>query len=277
MILNIAGNHEWPGIWERVYYFNLADYPNITNWELRKIILFFDYEKKHGRKTEIVCENIDVIKAVNHALVNPELYLSAKKPDIITSCSANKICRQQGCLTDYLYHGTGIENAKSILKCLSLLSASAVEAKIKTVQESAEEGSYVSDDPLGDPPDYFDYIMMTWGNCIGGDSLVMERMLGRFPNEHEFSRGFKPGVRFYFKYESIENHPDFTNDGHHPAKVKNEIVLSDYLHCCIIPEHNQLEFENIIPPVLTDKVFYIKNDCADIWDWTDKVYNRLLE
>ena len=264
MILNISRNHEYPGIWDGVYYFKPSDYPNITNWELRKIILFFEYEIKHNRNTEIVCESNDIIQAVNHALKNPQLYLHTKRPSIITECTA---CKQGGCLTDFLCHGTEIENAISIFKCGQLLSA--VKARNKTAQELAEEPRAAAKDPL----DYFDYIMMSWGNCIASDSLVMERMLGRFPNEHDFSVGFKPGVRFYFKYDIIENHKDFTNDGMHPAKIKDELNLSDYLHCCIIPENHKPKFENIVPPILADRVFYIKNDCKDIWEWAEKVYN----
>jgi len=56
MIVNIA-NHEFPEIWDNVYYFALSKYPIISDWELRKLILFYDYERKHGRKTSIICEN----------------------------------------------------------------------------------------------------------------------------------------------------------------------------------------------------------------------------
>ena len=43
--------------------------------------------------------------------------------------------------------------------------------------------------------------MFAWGNCQAGDRLVMERKLGRFPNEEDLSVHFSPGVRFYFEYE----------------------------------------------------------------------------
>ena len=264
MIVNIAGNHEYPGIWDSVYYFKLSDYPQITNWELKKLILFFRYEKSYNRKTEIICENNVLLQTINNAFATPELYLSTMKPNIITECSA---CRQKGCLTVYLCHGTEIENAKSIFKCGKILSA--IKAKNKTGAELAKEARNAAKDP----PDFFDYIMFSWGNCIAGDSLVMERMLGRFPNEYDFSVGFKPGVHFYFTYESIENHKNFISDGMHPAKIKDELSLSDYLYCCIIPENNRSDFENIIPPTLINRVFYVKNDCADIWHWTEKVYN----
>ena len=102
-------------------------------------------------------------------------------------------------------------------------------------------------------------------------------MLSRFPDEHDFSIGFKPGVRFFFKYNVIENHKDFTNDGIHPAKIKNELSLTDYLHCCVIPEIHKTEFLDVIPSTLTNRIIFIKNDCNDIWDWTEKVYDLICK
>jgi len=33
-------------------------------------------------------------------------------------------------------------------------------------------------------------------------------------------------------------------------------------------KNNRLEFENIIPSFLAERIFYIENDCTDIWDWS---------
>ena len=268
MTVNIA-NHEYPGVWDGVYYFGLSDYPNISDWELRKLLMFMKYEKKHNRQTEIICEDKNILEAVNHAIANPALFLSTRKPSkIIVSACVN--CRKGGCLTDYLCHTTEIQYAKAILKCGKLLSA--VKARNKTAEELVAEPRAASKDPL----DYFDYIMFMWGNCIGGDSLVMERTLGRFPNEHDLGAGLKPGVRFYFRYDDIVNHKDYADDGHHAAKVKNELLLADYLHCCIIPESYREEFENIVPSNFAGRVFYVENDCKDVWEWADKVYNLVV-
>jgi len=269
MTINIA-NHGGSIVWEGIYYFALSDYPNISDWELRNIILFFEYEKKHSRKTEIICEDENILQAVNHALANPALFLEATKPSLIT-VSVCTDCKKGGCLTDYLCHTTEIKNVESIFKCGKLLSA--VNVRNKTGKELSEELRNAAKDT----PDYFDYIMFTWGNCFAGDSLVMERMLNRRPNEHDFSVGFKPGVRYYFKCEDIVNHKDYENDGHHPAKIKNELSLFDYLHCCIIPETHRAAFEKIVPHNLSDRVFYIENDCKDIWEWSDKVYNFICK
>ena len=96
-----------------------------------------------------------------------------------------------------------------------------------------------------DPADYFEYIMFAWGNCQAGDRLVMERKLGRFPDETDLSTYFSPGIRFYFKYDDLVKHPNTIFDGVLPMKVK-------------------------------DKVIYVENDCKDIWDWSEKVY-RVVE
>jgi len=267
MVVNIA-NHGGSIVWEGVYYFSLSDYPNISDWELRNIILFFEYEKKHGRKTDIVCEDNDILQAVNYAIANPSLFLATPTPRLITVPTCVN-CKKGGCLTEYLCHTTEIKNVESIFGSGKLLSA--VNARNKTGLELSKELR----NGAKDTPDYFDYIMFTWGNCFGGDSLVMERMLNRGPTDFDLSAGFKPGVRFYFKYADIIGHKDYANDGHHPAKIKNQLSLTDYLHCCIIPKIHQAYFENIVPSNLVDKVLYVENDCKDVWEWADKIYSLL--
>ncbi len=265
MVINIA-NHGSSIVWEGIYYFALSDYPKISDWEIRNLLLFLEYNKNYNRETEIICEDKEIIKAVNYAIENPTLFLLTPKPDLIT-VTACVNCKKRGCLTKYLCHTTEIKNVASILKCGKLLSA--VKARGKTGEELSKEPR----NGAKDTPDYFDYIMFTWGNCFAGDSLVMERMLNKFPNEFDFSVGFKPGVRFYFKYDDILKHKDYANDGHHPAKIKNELDLSDYLHCCIVPKNHKTTFENIVPSNIANRVFYIENDCEDIWEWSEKVYD----
>ena len=272
MTINIA-NHGGPIIWEGVYDFALSDYPNISNWELKKLTKCIEYEKNHNRETKIVCENKDILKAVNHAIANPELYLSTPKPNIITYNACTE-CRHKGCLTGYLCHATGIESAKSIFKRGKLLSTARV--RNMTGEELAAEREASPFKGFNDPPDYYDYIMFSWGNCFIGDKIVMEKLLGRYPDEHDLSAGFKPGVRFYFTYDAIANHKNVAEDGSHPAKIKDELLLLDYLHCCIIPADNKAGFECIVPANLTDRVFYIENDCKDIWEWSEKAYASVL-
>ncbi|MCL2517517.1 MAG: hypothetical protein FWF15_03030 [Oscillospiraceae bacterium] len=233
----IIANHECTICWGGVYYFALSDYPNISPWELKKLLAFIDYEKRHGRETEVIFEE--------------DVPLPAK----ITECT---YCRHHGCLTEFVCHTAMLENAVKILKCGKLLSA------VKAFGKPAAE--LVSDkrNAAGDPADYFDYIMFAWGNCQAGDRLVMERTLGRGPTDDELEHALTPGVRFYFRYADIIKHPGYVFDGYHPAKVKDEIVLADYPHMCIAPEQYKSE--------LTPDVYYLPQDGLGLLDWSERVY-----
>ena len=168
-------------------------------------------------------------------------------------------------MTEYVCHTTSPENAQKILECGSLLSA------VKARKVSVEELMAESRNAANDPADYFEYIMLAWGNCQAGDRLVMERKLGRFPDESDLSVHFTPGVRFYFRYEDLVEHPGCTFDGVLPMKIKDEIVLKDWLYAMVVPVGVELD----IPDDLKDRTIYVENDCRDIWEWSEKVYQAI--
>ena len=270
MKINIA-KHDYTIIWDGVYYFALSDYPHISPWELKKLLTFMDYEQRHGRQTEIICVDADILKAVNNAIARPETVENAMLPAKITECTA---CKQHGCLTEFICHTAAFENAKKILSSGKLLSA------VKAFGKTADELVLDIRNGAGDPADYFDYIMFAWGNCQAGDSLVTERNFvkthGRLPTQAEIegenNKNLVAGVRFYFRHNDIIHHPGYIFDGYHPAKVKNELVLSDYLYACIVPEQYQNELEALIQPEIVDRVYYLPQDDLGIWDWSEKVY-----
>ena len=47
MIIKV-GNFECTEVWDWVFYKKLSRYPQITDWELRTIIEFIEYERKYG-------------------------------------------------------------------------------------------------------------------------------------------------------------------------------------------------------------------------------------
>ncbi|MEE1218992.1 MAG: hypothetical protein U0L20_03615 [Ruminococcus sp.] len=172
-------------------------------------------------------------------------------------------------MTEFVCHTTSIENAKKIFESGKLLSA--LNARKVPVELLMNEKRNAANDPA----DYFEYIMLSWGNCQAGDRLVMERKLGRFPNEDDLSINFTPGIRFYFKYNELVKHPNRIFDGVLPMKIKDEIKLSDWLYIAIIPNAVKDEIEQYIPDDLMQKVIYINNDCKDIWEWSEKVYSAV--
>lgn len=182
----------------------------------------------------------------------------------MTECTACPY--RKGCVTDYVCHTTSLENAIKILRCGKLLSA--LNARKAPVEQLIREKRNAANDPA----DYFEYIMFAWGNCQAEDRLVMERKLGRFPNEEDLSVHFKPGVRFYFKYDELIKHPDAVFDGVLPVKVKDEIILGDWVYTIVIPTYLKSKIEDSIPSYLDSRIIYVENDCKDIWDWSEKVY-----
>lgn len=114
MLIKI-GNHEFTEVWDGVFYKKLSHYPQITDWEIRTIIEFVQYEKLHGRECTIECEDDDVLNAVSQGLLHKEKYLRTPRPKLITECTACPY--RKGCVTDYVCHTTSPQNAVEIFQC----------------------------------------------------------------------------------------------------------------------------------------------------------------
>ena len=115
--------------------------------------------------------------------------------------------------------------------------------------------------------------MFSWGNCQAGDRLVMERKLDKSPTIKDMGIGFTPGVRFYFQYDELEKHPQSVHDGFLPIKVKDEVVLSDYVYAVIIPQEYIEQIETLIPENIKDRTYYLSHENMDVWQWSEKVYS----
>lgn len=266
MLIKI-GDFECTQVWKRIFYKKLSNYPHITKWEIRNILDFIAYEKSQGRECEIECDDNRIIDHIKRALQSPEQYKFVSRPKLITECTACPY--RKGCETEFVCHTTSVENAAKILKSGRLLSA------VKARGISAEVLMTESRNAACDPADFFEYIMFAWGNCQAGDRLVMERQLNRFPNETDLSINFMPGVRFYIKYDEIIKHPNAVIDGFLPLKIKDELILSDWIYAIVVPTRHKSAIENVISSNLKQKVIYIENDCKDIWDWSEKVYSTI--
>ena len=249
MILNISIDNT--NVIERgVYYFGLSDYPHITTTDLKNVIAFIKYEVSHGRQTQVVCQDEQILEAVNNALSDPESIEGIALPLV----------------NDFIYHATDIESAIRILSGGKLLSAEKVYGK------SGEELSIQKSSSLwNDPADYFEYIMFCWGDSPIGDYVVLSE---NFLSDDDLAKGnFTPGVRFYFRYEDIVRHPGHMFDGYHPVKVKDEIMLTDYLYACIVPEQYKSELEGFVPQSIMSKMFFLSNNGVGLDDWNKIVYD----
>ena len=246
MILNIAKKHKIGGIENGVYYFTAQDYPHITASELKNAVAFIRYEKLYGRETEIMCENKHTLAIITDGVVQLD----------ITEMPTEK----------FVYHATDVTAAQKILSQGKLLSAVKVHEKT-----GAELAHGKRNSPWNDPADFFEYIMFCGGDQTTGDWVVLSEDM---PSEDELEKGnFNAGVRFYFRYEDLKRHPKHIHDGYHPIKVKDEIVLSDYLHSCIVPAQYKMDLECLILPGIAERVHYLSQGGLRIQDWSKKVYD----
>lgn len=261
MLIKI-GKFDITECWDGVFYKRLSHYPNITDWEIQTILDFIKYEDQNGRSCSIEADDkiLDAIEYFKQSNSSKRI----SPPKLIEECTACP--KYKGCMTDLVCHTTNVENAINIFKSGSLLSP--VLARNMTAKELMAE----SRNAANDPEDYFYYIMFAWGNCQAGDRLVMERKLGRFPNEDDLSKGFTPGVRFFFNYNKLIHHPYVTFEGVLPLKIKNEVVLNDWVSSVIVPNDYKHLLLPHIPKELRSKVHFLQNDHKDIWQWSEKVY-----
>ena len=257
------GPFEFTECWNGVLYKKLSDYPNISAWEIQSVLDFEDYEMKQGRSCGIEAEET-ILQAIERYEPVYRSGIRVPVPEKITECTACP--KNKGCMTDFVCHTASLKDALSILESGRLLSA--VRARKKPAEELRSEPRNAA----GDPADYFDHVMFSWGNCQAGDRLVMERKLGRFPDEKDISENFTPGIRFYFRYDDLIKHPGRVFEGVLPLKIRDEVVLQDWLYAVIIPDIYREDFTGHISEELRKRVYFLPNDCKDIWEWSEKVY-----
>ena len=266
----------------RHYQCTFGDYPHPTGWELQHLNEFFLYEIAHGRNVALWCRDEQVknqiIESINRffnrgnlsfsELILQKLESQAQRaseiPEKLTHC---KSCTEKGCNTRLVCHVTSITDAEIILRTGEILSAS--KARGKTGEELALEDRNAA----GDPPDYFDYAMFTFGNCTAGDRLVMERALGIPPSSEELSEEFRPGVRFYFRYADLVRHPGFCSDGYHYCKIRDNIRLLDRVIVIIAPESARNVLLKVVSPELKERLIFVdETEYPDILSWSHQAY-----
>ena len=120
MLIKI-GDFDYTEVWDGVLYKKLSHYPKVSDWEIRTIIEFIEYEEKHGRTCSIECEDKDALRTVLDGIKRKEAYRFVPRPKLLTECTACPY--RKGCVTDHVCHTTSADNAIKIFACGKLLSA----------------------------------------------------------------------------------------------------------------------------------------------------------
>jgi len=255
MTLEIVNNGD-SLIKNNIYRFCLRDFPRMQDWEWNNIQAFLCYEKARGTELEIVCENKNILSSVQNT------YAKLDGTEYIPPVA--------DAIEEFVYHATDVYAAQKILTDGKLLSATKVYGKTgEAIAFARRECEWK------DPPDFYEYIMFGWGTHLVGDYVVLSE---NFPCEEDLQNGnFNAGVRFYFRYEDIIKHKGHTFDGYHPIKVKDEVVLSEYLFACIVPEQYKGQIEKCIPQELSPKVHYLTQKGLRLQEWNSKVVEYIKE
>lgn len=253
--------HDCLELWEGVLYFPLNSFPDVTRWELKCVSDFIAYERSNGRSVQMRDDDGKKLRLVCRLLESGG-YENCPPPEKLTFCTA---CTRRGCLTRYLLHTASLENALLIFDCGELRSAVRARGLPASVLAAEQRNA------ARDPPDFFDYVMLSWGNCQAGDRLVTERALKRLPTPDDLGPSFIPGVRFYFRYDRLAAYPDAVSDGFLPLKIRDRLPLGE-LFACISPADYRPLLAPHIPPSLQKRVFYLPREGEDLWQWSEKVY-----
>ena len=114
MIIKI-GDFECTEVWDGVFYKKLCNYPQVSDWEIRNIIEFIEYENKYGRKCTIECEDANLLRLIKEKIQDRDRYVKTLRPKLLTECTACPY--RKGCVTDYVCNTTSVDNAIKIFEC----------------------------------------------------------------------------------------------------------------------------------------------------------------
>ena len=60
------------------------------------------------------------------------------------------------------------------------------------------------------------------------------------------------------------------------VRVKNEVVLQDWVYLIVVPSEYRPEIEPYIPDSLLEKVHFVERGGSDIWKWSEIAYEYAI-
>lgn len=268
----------------RHYMCALGKFPVPSEWELQHFTEYLLYELSHDRKIllwfkdeqteskiiayikKFLLEDKNKLKEVIKTRFSKQQERAKNIPPKLTHCTA---CIEKGCMTDYVCHTTSIKNA------IKIINEGKISSSCKIKNSNGVELSLHQNNVPGDPADYFEYVMFSFGNCQAGDRLVAERRLGHLPDDKDLDRFFIPGVRFYFRYKDLINHPRFVSDGYHYIKIRDSIAILPNIIAIVIPKRYKNNFINNTIAEMHKYFIFLEHDKHDIWSWSHEVYETI--
>ena len=186
-------------------------------------------------------------------------------------------CRpyRNGCSGALLCHGTSVGSVQAILESGQLRSK-----KLLSGMSQQELVAYAKTENVGDPPDYYEYVMLGNGDCIAPDLVVAARRANRFVFRDDAARNFYPGARLFFRTREMFEHPRAAFDGVHPVKIRDALELDAYLVALVAPladeEGNPLVITS--PEAFADRVIRLDHrEHNGLRQWSDAAFEAVAD
>jgi hypothetical protein len=173
---------------------------------------FLAYEEAHGRDVTVVADpTLADWTAWRPPTVRPNPGAFA------IQCCSNFY--PDGCSGTLVCHGMPTPVASPVIAQGALLPA--------TEATGRDRDRLAAGSTWGEPPDYFEHVMMAHGRCTAPEAVAASRYLGRDLVPSDLGAGYRPAVRFYFAWETLASRPDAVFDGVHPVKIRGRLRLDE--------------------------------------------------
>jgi hypothetical protein len=180
---------------------------------------FLGYEASYGRRVEVVAD-----PGLADWRAWPAAEQRPNPGEFPTQCCTHAY--PGGCTAWLVCHGTSTVVAARVLAEGALRCAAAVTGK-PAVQLAAAS-------TWGEPPDYFEHVMLANGRCTAPEAVAASRASSRDLVPADLKPGYVPAVRFYFDWQALARLPGARFDGVHPVKLHHELRLDDVLVAVVV-------------------------------------------
>lgn len=190
-----------------------------TELDRQAVTDFLGYETSYGRRVEVVAD-----PGLADWRAWPVAEQRPNPGEFPTQCCSHVY--PGGCTARLVCHGTPAAVAARILAEGALRSAAAVTGTPAAVLAAAST--------WGEPPDYFEHVMLANGRCTAPEAVAASRASGRDSVPADLKPGYAPAVRFYFDWQALARLPGVRFDGVHPVKLHHELCLDEVLVAVVV-------------------------------------------
>ncbi len=215
---------------------------------------FLAYETVHGRTVGVVA---DPALSDWHTWRPPAVRVHPGESAV--QCCTHVF--RDGCSADLVCHGAPAAVASQVLADGALRCATAI---------SGRDGyEHATASTWGEPPDYFEHVMVANGRCTAPEAVAYSRLLNRDLVPFDLRPGYPPAVRFYFAWDTLAALPTARFDGVHPVKIYGQLPLESTLVAVVVHASQR---QTVAAARLRDRLIVLDMDDPRPEQWSCAAY-----